>query len=71
VFAEDRMAVEAEQQAWDEQGEDRNNDVFPLIQDVHKVLRANGVPISPESTRCGAAAFRGNSPPVSTTPSAG
>lgn len=28
VFAEDRMAVEAEQRAWDEQGEDRNHEVF-------------------------------------------
>jgi renierapurpurin 18,18'-hydroxylase len=47
VFAEDRMAVEAEQRAWDEQGEDRNHEVFPLILDVREVLRANGVPIRP------------------------
>ena len=47
VFAEDRMAVEAEQRAWDEQGEDRNQEVFPLILDVRDVLRANGVPIRP------------------------
>jgi phenylpropionate dioxygenase-like ring-hydroxylating dioxygenase large terminal subunit len=45
VFAEDRMAVEAEQRAWDEQGEDRNHEVFPLIVDVRDMLRANGVPI--------------------------
>ncbi len=45
VFAEDRMAVEAEQRAWDEQGEDRNHEVFPLILDVREVLRANGVPL--------------------------
>ncbi|KUJ70775.1 Rieske (2Fe-2S) protein [Streptomyces albus subsp. albus] len=44
VFAEDRKAVEAEQRAWDEQGEDRNHEVFPLILDARKVLRANGVP---------------------------
>jgi renierapurpurin 18,18'-hydroxylase len=31
VFAEDRTAVEAEQRAWDEQGEDWNREVFPLI----------------------------------------
>ena len=49
VFAEDRMAVEAEQRAWDEQGEDRNHEVFPLIIDVRQVLRANGVPLRPES----------------------
>ncbi|MFD3503872.1 Rieske 2Fe-2S domain-containing protein [Streptomyces sp. NPDC058676] len=47
VFAEDRMAVEAEQRAWEEQGEDRNHEVFPLILDVREVLRANGVPIRP------------------------
>lgn len=51
VFAEDRMAVEAEQRAWDEQGEDRNHEVFPLILDVREVLRGNGVPL-----RCQAAA---------------
>ncbi|GGT16438.1 aromatic ring-hydroxylating oxygenase subunit alpha [Streptomyces purpureus] len=45
VFAEDRMAVEAEQRAWDEQGEDRNHEVFPLILDVRQVLRRNGVPL--------------------------
>ncbi|HXY86541.1 MAG TPA: aromatic ring-hydroxylating dioxygenase subunit alpha [Gaiellaceae bacterium] len=47
VFAQDRMAVEAEQRAWDEQGEDWNNEVFPLILDVRDVLRTNGVPIRP------------------------
>ncbi|MFF5480944.1 Rieske 2Fe-2S domain-containing protein [Streptomyces sp. NPDC012935] len=45
VFAEDRMAVEAEQRAWDEHGEDRNHEVFPLILDVREVLRSNGVPL--------------------------
>jgi renierapurpurin 18,18'-hydroxylase len=44
VFAEDRMAVEAEQRAWDEQGQDRNHEVFPLILDLRDVLRSNGVP---------------------------
>jgi renierapurpurin 18,18'-hydroxylase len=47
VFAEDRMAVEAEQRAWDEQGQDRNHEVFPLILDLRDVLRSNGVPIQP------------------------
>ncbi len=70
VFAEDRMAVEAEQRAWDEQGEDWNNEVFPLIIDVRDVLRANGVPIRPESALCGAAAFWGNSQLASATPQA-
>jgi renierapurpurin 18,18'-hydroxylase len=44
VFAEDRRAVEAEQRAWDEQGQDRNHEVFPLILDLRDVLRSNGVP---------------------------
>jgi renierapurpurin 18,18'-hydroxylase len=56
VFAEDRMAVEAEQRAWDEQDEDWNHEIFPPIIDVRDVLRANGVPIRPESALCGAAA---------------
>jgi phenylpropionate dioxygenase-like ring-hydroxylating dioxygenase large terminal subunit len=62
VFAEDRMAVEAEQRAWDEQGEDRNNEVFPLILDVRDVLRTNGVPIRPRSAPCGAATLCGKGP---------
>ena len=62
VFAEDRMAVEAEQRAWDEQGEDWNHEVFPLIIDARDVLRTNGVPVRPESVPCGAAAFCGNPP---------
>jgi hypothetical protein len=45
VFAEDRMAVEAEQRAWNEHGQDRNHEVFPLILDVRNVLRSSGVPI--------------------------
>jgi renierapurpurin 18,18'-hydroxylase len=55
VFAEDRMAVEAEQRAWDEQGEDWNHEVFPLISEVREVLRSNGVPARPGSAPCGAA----------------
>jgi renierapurpurin 18,18'-hydroxylase len=70
VFAEDRMAVEAEQRAWDEQGEDWNHEVFPLIIDVRDVLRTNGVPIRPGSALCGAASFCGNRPTTSTTPQA-
>jgi phenylpropionate dioxygenase-like ring-hydroxylating dioxygenase large terminal subunit len=55
VFAEDRMAVEAEQRAWDEQGQDRNHEVFPLILDLRDMLRSNGVPIRP-GPACAAAA---------------
>lgn len=70
VFAEDRMAVEAEQRAWDEQGEDRNHEVFPLILDVRDVLRSNGVPIRPQAAGCGAAALCGSSPLADMTPQA-
>jgi hypothetical protein len=59
VFAEDRMAVEAEQRAWDEQGEDWNHEVFPLILDVRNVLRSNGVQIRSGPALCGAASFCG------------
>ncbi|MFJ8198165.1 Rieske 2Fe-2S domain-containing protein [Streptomyces sp. NPDC096152] len=62
VFAEDRMAVEAEQRAWDEQGEDRNHEVFPLILDVREVLRANGVPLRPPVAVCGPASGDGRAP---------
>lgn len=70
VFAEDRMAVEAEQRAWDEQGEDWNHEVFPLIVDVRDVLRTNGVPIRSEAALCGAAAFYDSSSRARTTPHA-
>ncbi|MFD7677352.1 Rieske 2Fe-2S domain-containing protein [Streptomyces sp. NPDC060187] len=59
VFAQDRTAVEAEQRAWDEQGEDRNHEVFPLILDLRDVLRSNGVPLRSDvesgCTPCGLA----------------
>ena len=56
VFAEDRMAVEAEQRAWEEQGEDRNHEIFPLILEVRDVLRVNGVPLPSRSGVCDTAA---------------
>ncbi|MCL2552542.1 MAG: aromatic ring-hydroxylating dioxygenase subunit alpha [Actinomycetia bacterium] len=52
VFAEDRMAVEAEQRAWDEQGEDRNHEIFPLILDLREMLRSSGVPLDPAAAVC-------------------
>ncbi|MDI2128306.1 aromatic ring-hydroxylating oxygenase subunit alpha [Yinghuangia seranimata] len=61
VFAEDRMAVEAEQRAWDEQGADHNHEVFPLILQLRHVLRTNGTPLAttpapcPDASTCGAA----------------
>src|SRR5262249_313961 len=61
VFAEDRMAVEAEQRAWDEQGTDWNREVFPLILDVRHVLRSNGVPLRSGFALCRATSACGNS----------
>jgi phenylpropionate dioxygenase-like ring-hydroxylating dioxygenase large terminal subunit len=60
VFAEDRVAVEAEQRAWDEQGEDRNREVFPLIVEVRRVLRDNGVPPRRAAARCAVASLGGS-----------
>lgn len=63
VFAEDRMAVEAEQRAWDEQGKDRNQEIFPVILDLRKVLRTNGVPLRENVGLCGAATTAGVAAP--------
>ncbi|MBP0457524.1 aromatic ring-hydroxylating oxygenase subunit alpha [Streptomyces montanisoli] len=68
VFAQDRMAVEAEQRAWDEQGEDRNQEVFPLILDVRDVLRANGVPLGPVRAGGGASPLCGGAPAAEASP---
>jgi renierapurpurin 18,18'-hydroxylase len=43
VFAEDRLAVEAEQQAYDRQGADWNQEVNPVIIALREVLIRNGV----------------------------
>jgi renierapurpurin 18,18'-hydroxylase len=45
VFAEDRMAVEAEQRAYDEQGADWNHEVFPAILELRALLTRCGVPL--------------------------
>jgi phenylpropionate dioxygenase-like ring-hydroxylating dioxygenase large terminal subunit len=44
VFAEDQMAVEVEQQAYDAQGGDWNQEVSPVILDLRRLLRAQGIP---------------------------
>jgi phenylpropionate dioxygenase-like ring-hydroxylating dioxygenase large terminal subunit len=43
VFAEDRMAVEAEQRAYDELGSDRNQEVYPVTLAVRELLIARGI----------------------------
>jgi phenylpropionate dioxygenase-like ring-hydroxylating dioxygenase large terminal subunit len=45
VFTEDRMAVEAEQRAHDQQRSDWNQEVNPVILALREVLVRNGVPL--------------------------
>ncbi|MDV3240843.1 MAG: aromatic ring-hydroxylating dioxygenase subunit alpha [Methylocaldum sp.] len=51
VFAEDRMAVEAEQRAYDELGRDRNQEVYPVTLAVRELLISRG--IAPKPDECG------------------
>ncbi|MGD9765843.1 MAG: Rieske 2Fe-2S domain-containing protein [Candidatus Binatia bacterium] len=51
VFREDQMIVEAEQRAWDEQGADRNTEVFPAILALRDVLARNGIPLDASAAR--------------------
>jgi phenylpropionate dioxygenase-like ring-hydroxylating dioxygenase large terminal subunit len=44
IFAEDRWIVELEQQAHDAQGEDWNQEIFPIIQGLREVLIGGGIP---------------------------
>jgi phenylpropionate dioxygenase-like ring-hydroxylating dioxygenase large terminal subunit len=45
IFAEDREIVELEQRAYDAQGHDRNQEIFPVIRDLRTLLTARGVPL--------------------------
>ncbi len=49
IFTEDRMAVEAEQRAYDQQGGDWNHEISPVMLDLRACLRRNGVPSGPQS----------------------
>ncbi len=46
IFAEDRFALEAEQQAHDLQAADWNQEILPFILDLRQLLIASGVPIA-------------------------
>ena len=48
IFREDKEIVEYEQQAYDAQGSDWNNEVFPAIRDLRTVLARSGVPMDVE-----------------------
>jgi len=47
IFAEDRWVVEMEQRAFDAQGADWNQEIFPVILRVRDLLIRKGVPITP------------------------
>jgi phenylpropionate dioxygenase-like ring-hydroxylating dioxygenase large terminal subunit len=51
IFHEDKQIVEQEQAAWDAQGCDRNNEVFPALKDLRELLRRGGAPM--EVRACG------------------
>ena len=46
IFAEDRRICELEQAAFDAQGHDQNQEIFPAIRALRSVLVNNGVPMS-------------------------
>ncbi|EQD31360.1 vanillate O-demethylase oxygenase subunit [mine drainage metagenome] len=45
IFSQDRDIVEAEQHAFDEQGKDLNNEIFPVIQKLKDLLTRKGLPL--------------------------
>jgi hypothetical protein len=47
IFAEDRVICELEQAAFDAQGEDRNQEIFPAIRALRRMLVDNGVALQP------------------------
>ena len=52
IFAEDREIVEMEQAAHDRQGADWNQEVFPPIRDLRRLLAANRPPPTPGQSTC-------------------
>lgn len=46
IFGQDRDIVEAEQRAFDAQGGDENQEIFPVIQKLKALLTRRGVPIA-------------------------
>lgn len=50
VFAEDCDIVEMEQAAYDDQGADWNNEVFPAIRELRSLLATNGRPVKRQTS---------------------
>jgi phenylpropionate dioxygenase-like ring-hydroxylating dioxygenase large terminal subunit len=45
IFNEDRWVVEEEQRAFDLQGADWNQEIFPIILELRRILKTRGVPL--------------------------
>jgi len=48
IFKQDRRIVELEQKAYDSQGGDWNQEIFPVILGLRELLMNQGVPIDVE-----------------------
>jgi hypothetical protein len=46
IFAEDKWVVEMEQAAFDHQGADWNQEIFPVVQRTRELLRRKGITMS-------------------------
>lgn len=46
IFGQDRDIVEAEQQAFDAQGGDWNQEIFPIIRKLRALLKQQGIPLT-------------------------
>ena len=46
IFTQDRWIVELEQAAFDQQGSDWNQEIFPVILQLRKMLLRQGLPIA-------------------------
>lgn len=53
IFGQDQDIVEAEQRAFDEQGEDWNQEIFPAIQALRALLIERSVPVTTAAERPG------------------
>ncbi len=69
VFTEDRMAVEAEQRAYDRQGGDWNQEVFPVLLDLRALLLQRGRPAAGPTTISARYAASGGAPLTAEPPS--
>ena len=59
IFAEDRRIVEEEQKAFDRQGEDKNQEIFPVVNALRALLLDRGLPIPEDVVRSALAGRQG------------